>query len=381
MKEITFVVSSLDTWGGAEVVLRDFVEEFGGEIVTTKFSPEVLTNYFGENPEKVVSLVDDEDYLSYTGMSGTDYESSRPSTVELMQFRDRVSGTKRLFEEYLYEEHDDGKPVVPLSPLAALFVPEEYRKTAFLHSTFRIFTDLYEINRKRLSPKGREQLDKAKQTVGEEVKEAVQDYKNLVVNSEYVYSTFEDYYDVEPDRIAYPGPDMEKFKAMESTEDYFLAVQRLDPYKRLDILLKAFSMMPDEKLVLVGDGEQKGYVKKAVQRTPNIEYREWVQGDELVNLYRHAKATIQTCQVEDFGKVPVESMACGTPVIATNRGGFKETVTDDTGVLFELDSKNLVDCVKDFNRFDYDYTDCRERAEKFSKEQFLNVIGEEVEKL
>lgn len=378
--DIVFVVSTLDEWGGAEVVLRDFIERFGDRIITTRFSPEVLIDYFKENPDKVETLIEDEDYLTHQGIYGTDYESAHPTYHELEEFDERVERTKEIFHDYFRNEFEGDKPVVPLSPLAAYFIPEEYRETAFLHSTYRIFTDLFDVTEQRLTDPGKEALYEAKGSVGEKVKSAVQDYE-VITNSEYVFGTFEEYYDITPKRICYPGPDMDHFEPHPSQGDYFLAVQRLDPFKRLDILMKAFAQMPDEKLVVVGDGQQQGYVKKAAKRTDNIVYKEWTDGDELVDLYQNARATIQTCQVEDFGKVPVESLACGTPVIATNRGGFRETVNEDVGELIDLSSDALIEAVRNFNDEKYDMRTCRDRARKFRKSKFLNQISEEFEEL
>jgi glycosyltransferase involved in cell wall biosynthesis len=102
----------------------------------------------------------------------------------------------------------------------------------------------------------------------------------------------------------------------------------------------------------------------------------------LVKLYKGAKGFLALSQDEDFGITPVESMLCGTPVIAFNGGGYKETVVDGkTGILFnDYSVGGLIEAVKKFESSKFSAEDCIEQAQKFSKERFKREIEEFVKK-
>ena len=115
---------------------------------------------------------------------------------------------------------------------------------------------------------------------------------------------------------------------------------------------------------------------------PTIEFIGGVSDEHLSELYRGAKATIFAALDEDFGIVPVESMAAGTPVIGLAQGGVMETVVDGkTGVLFrEATVESLVEAIKKSNTIDLSPEECRKQAKKFSKERFVKEIQSFVEK-
>jgi glycosyltransferase involved in cell wall biosynthesis len=89
-----------------------------------------------------------------------------------------------------------------------------------------------------------------------------------------------------------------------------------------------------------------------------------------------AKAFIFPSEDEDFGITPVEAMACGTPVIAFNSGGVKETVVEGkTGTFFnDLTVDSLMNAIKRMEKIKIKAEDCRERAKQFSKERFMKEI-------
>src|SRR5690606_6736997 len=119
--------------------------------------------------------------------------------------------------------------------------------------------------------------------------------------------------------------DVHKFEVEENKDNYYLTASRLVPYKRVDLIVEAFSSLPDKKLIVVGDGPEFNNIKS--KSSSNIEILGYKEGNELKKLMQKAKAFIFAAE-EDFGITVVEAMACGTPVIAYNSGGATETVVD-----------------------------------------------------
>ncbi len=172
-------------------------------------------------------------------------------------------------------------------------------------------------------------------------------------------------------KVIYPPVDIEKFSVEKEKDDYYLFVGRIiNAYKKVDIAVKAFNNL-GKKLIVVGDGDDLGYLKSIAK--DNIEFKGWLDSKSVSNLMKKAKALILP-SVEDFGIVSIEAQACGTPVIAYNKGGATETVLDNkTGILFdEQNSSSLAEAVERFEttNFNFDVNFIRANAERFSRERF-----------
>jgi glycosyltransferase involved in cell wall biosynthesis len=185
--------------------------------------------------------------------------------------------------------------------------------------------------------------------------------------------------------VIYPPVDVENFELSLQKEDYYFCASRLVPYKKIDLIVEAFSKLKDRKLIVAGDGPQMSLIKKKASN--NVEILGYVENKELKEYMQKAKAFIFAAN-EDFGIVPVEAQACGTPVIAYGFGGSKETVIDGkTGIFFfEQTVDAIVEAVSNFekNQDKYDPNVIREHALKFSKsrflEQFKNFVNEKLSK-
>lgn len=177
-------------------------------------------------------------------------------------------------------------------------------------------------------------------------------------------------------RVIYPPCDTERFSVSDGTDDYYLFVGRLVDYKRADLAVRAFCDN-GRRLLIIGDGPQKDYVKSISGK--NIEILEWVSDDDLSRLYSRCKALIFPGE-EDFGIVPVEAQASGRPVIACGRGGALETVVPGkTGLFFsEQTPSALNQAVAEFeSRCDsFDSQAIRRNAERFDKERFHREFAE-----
>ena len=185
--------------------------------------------------------------------------------------------------------------------------------------------------------------------------------------------------------VIYPPVDTDCFTpGKENREDFYLTVSRLVSYKHIDILVKAFAMMPERQLVIIGDGPEEERLKALAGK--NVKMLGHLKTEEVRDYMRRARAFLFAAE-EDFGIVPLEAQACGTPVIAYGRGGAKETVlTLDnnsrqaaTGIFFPAQQPASV--VAAIDRFveqeqNFSTTACRENALCFSTAIFRRKFQE-----
>jgi glycosyltransferase involved in cell wall biosynthesis len=179
--------------------------------------------------------------------------------------------------------------------------------------------------------------------------------------------------------VIYPPVSLEsRIKNQELREsDYYFIVARIVGGKGLELAVEAANKA-GIKLKIAGSpaGYYTGHEQLQKDAKDNIEFLGRVTDSELVELYSGAKAFLALATDEDFGITPVEAMMCGTPVIAYYGGGYKETVIDGkTGIFFhESTVSSLVSAIKKFEKMKFDPKDCKNQAEKFSKERFIKEI-------
>ena len=162
--------------------------------------------------------------------------------------------------------------------------------------------------------------------------------------------------------------------------DYYLYAGELRDYKRPDLAVKAALKM-GRNLVVVGNGKLRGALEREVGGRGNVMFAGRVDGEELRSLYAGARALLFP-GVEDFGIVPVEAQAAGTPVVAFGKGGALETVMDgETGVFFGRQTvEGLCQAVEEFERRSWSPAACRANAIRFSKARFADEMRKVVEK-
>lgn len=169
----------------------------------------------------------------------------------------------------------------------------------------------------------------------------------------------------------------------QAKRDYYLVVGRIVGSKGLDLAVDAANKLNIElKIVGIPAGYYTGYKSLSKKARENVEFLGHVTDEELVKLYTGAKAFLALAEDEDFGMTPVESMLCGTPVIAYYGGGYKETVEDGkTGIFFrEYTADSLIEAIERFESFKISSEDCRKQARKFSSENFDKKIKQSIDR-
>ena len=205
----------------------------------------------------------------------------------------------------------------------------------------------------------------------------------LIANSKNVREKLARIYRKKKEKIQllYPPVNVNKFR-FKSYEDFLLTVSRLEPYKRVELIIKAMKYVPDLKLKVVGTGSLYKYLRRIAPR--NVEFLGSVSDEILVELYSRALATVYLPKNEDFGIVPVESMASGKICIGSNEGGLKETILHgETGFLIKPSLKNLVEVINKIKNMDLSqYREkCIRRAKMFSEEEFVKKFRRIVNKI
>jgi glycosyltransferase involved in cell wall biosynthesis len=162
--------------------------------------------------------------------------------------------------------------------------------------------------------------------------------------------------------------------------DFFLFAGRLVPYKRADLAIRA-ARQAGVKLVVIGDGRSRPELTEI--SGPETTFLGVKRDYELAHWYRQARAVLMP-GIEDFGIIPVEAMACGTPVLAVSRGGALDTVLPGvTGELIEFGSDEQVvrafaQSMSDFSSTKYDKDALRAHAESFAPGVFRSRMAKVV---
>nr|WP_241023959.1 glycosyltransferase family 4 protein [Burkholderia sp. Ac-20365] len=206
---------------------------------------------------------------------------------------------------------------------------------------------------------------------------------HLLANSKFIARRIRKAYQRDA-TVIYPPVDLSHMPIRESKEDFYVTASRMVPYKRIDLIVKAFTQTPERRLVVIGDGPDMKKVKAAAG--DNVTILGHQPFDVLVDHLQRARAFVFAAE-EDFGISVVEAQACGTPVVAFGRGGALESVLGlprerPTGVFFqEQTSESLLEAVDRFEKYSglFDARQCRKNAERFSSERFKAALTSFIE--
>jgi glycosyltransferase involved in cell wall biosynthesis len=202
---------------------------------------------------------------------------------------------------------------------------------------------------------------------------------HFVANSRTVQRRIEECYGRQS-TVIYPPVDTDFYTpAPVPREDYYLVLSAFAPYKRLDLALQACGKL-GRKLVIIGQGQDEKRLRAMAE--PDTHFLGWQPDEVIRDHFRRCRALLFPGE-EDFGIVPVEAQACGTPVIAFGRGGATETIVppertrEPTGLWFEEQtSECLADAIARLERRARDFSPAaiRRQAQRFHARRFAEEM-------
>lgn len=206
-----------------------------------------------------------------------------------------------------------------------------------------------------------------------------------VCNSEFVERQVQKYLAIDSDRtsVVYPPIDeIEEFDHDNIKKDYYLFISRLEPDKRIEETMNAFTELTDLNLIVAGRGSEESKVKRYSEKYENIDYEGYVSEKRKKDLYSNAEAVIFPTRNEPFGMVPVESMMFGTPVVTVEEG-FPQYIIKDTfnGVIADSTSSNgIKNAVRRIDNIELSLSESeiRRYAMEFSSDRFDDEIKNEI---
>lgn len=197
-----------------------------------------------------------------------------------------------------------------------------------------------------------------------------------IANSKTTQSRISKYYH-QSSSVIYPGVDIDAFTPSAAPKGgYYATLSTLTPYKKVELAIEAANQLGRE-LVIIGDGIDRSRLEALAG--PSVRFAGRVSNAERAQLLAGARALIFPSE-EDFGIAPVEAMASGTPVIAYNKGGLKETVIDGkTGRFFEEPTAaSLIDAIQRFEGDTFNTADLVRQAKQFDSERFRRELHREI---
>jgi glycosyltransferase involved in cell wall biosynthesis len=206
-------------------------------------------------------------------------------------------------------------------PMKGVVTDMEATHICYCHSPMRYLWDAHSTYLREMKPLIRPCFGLASHYVRNWDYGAAQRVDHFIANSNYVAGRIRKYYRRQSTVIHPPITTSHSFLA-DKTEDYYLAVGRLVPYKRTDLLIDACKLL-GRKLLIVGDGPEMKRLRQRADR--NVEFLGAVGESQLSNSYAHCRALLFAAD-EDFGMVPLEAQSYGRPVIAFGKGGSLETI-------------------------------------------------------
>lgn len=362
MTKVAIIHDWLVNYGGAERVVEAFLEIYpDADIYTLVYDEEKMGKIFPKEKVK------------------TTFIQKFPKATKIY--------TKLLpFMPYAFEELDlSGYDLVISSSSCCakgVVTGPNIKHISYIHSPMRYAWDLYHDYKKRSGKITRLFMGVFMKSLREWDYTSSQRIDIILANSNYVAKRINKFWGKEC-KVIYPPVDIDRLLPNgKEPEDFYVVFSRFVPYKRIDLAIEACKKL-NRKLVVIGDGEQKDYLKALANE--NITFTGRISDEEVKSYLQRCKAMI-FCAEEDFGIIPLEAQACGRPVIAYGKGGALETIVDkETGVFFDKQEvENVIEGIQNFEKLNLSTEKIYKHAMKFSRERFKEeikkMIKERVEK-
>lgn len=358
MKKVAIVHDWLVNYGGAERVVESFLEMYPeADIFTLVYDEKKMGKIFPKNKIK------------------TTFVQKIPKGIKI--YTKLLPLMPYAFEELDLSEYD---LVISSSSCCAkgVITGPNTKHIAYIHSPMRYAWDLYHDYKKRSGKVTQIFMSLFMKKLREWDYSSSQRIDILIGNSNYVKKRIKKFWNREAE-VIYPPVDIERLEPnYKEAEDFYVVFSRFVPYKRIDLAIEACKEL-DKKLIVIGDGEQREYLKSLGGNKTIFTGR--ISDDEVKDYLQRCKGLI-FCAEEDFGIIPLEAQACGRPVIAYGKGGALETVVDkETGTFFyEQTVESLKRAIENFEQIDFMDRAIYEHARKFSKDLFKKRIRKCIKK-
>lgn len=352
-KKVAIIHDWLVNYGGAERVVEAILEIYPDADIYTLVYDEKMSRFFKKDRIKTT-------FIQKIPKASKIY----PKLLPLMPWA---------FEELDLTEYD---LVISSSSCCSkgVITSPNTKHISYIHSPMRYIWDLYHDYKKRSGVITKIFMQLFSKSLREWDYISSQRIDIILANSNYVSKRIKKYWNRDS-KVIYPPVNIEKLGPnYKEPEDFYVVFSRFVAYKRIDLAIEACKKI-GRKLVVIGDGEQREYLKKLANK--DIIFTGRIGDEEVKDYLQRCKALI-FCAEEDFGIIPLEAQACGRPVIAYGKGGALETiVVNETGLFFkEQKIEEVIKIIYEFEKLEWDSKKIFEHAMKFSKERFKKEIKE-----
>lgn len=359
--KIAIFHNAMDNIGGAEYVDLIMARELKADIFTTNIDKEKISK-LGFNTDNIFSIGQVPINAPFR-QEGIYYKFKNFNADKINLYDFYIIGG-----DWAMVSGRNNKPNLwyVYSPIREIYDLYEYTRKNSVHPYKRILFDFW-VKRHRM-------LNRNK----------VKDIQKIVSISKNVQQRVKQYLDRDS-KIIYPPTETSKFY-YKKNGDYWLSVNRLISHKRVDLQIKAFQKLKNEKLIIVGCYEKSRHFKEYAHyikkiKPKNVEIISWIDDKNLKKLYANCKGFLFTSYNEDYGMTPVEAMASGKPVIAPNEGGCRETIIDGkTGILIDdINENKIIESIKILGKNPEKYkNNCLKQAKKFDTDTFVDKLKKEI---